>query len=256
MLRQIANYAHMPGPLIVFGVLYIVYAAFVLLKTIFDGYFSGIFSGLFDQLKRCCLVLLAFILFVLLIIFFVDVQVARLCRLLYNMDVYTILDFVNSMGEGWFIIGILFTLSIIYEFLGKSNNAVILKISYVAVAYAGISNAVLKFVFNRQRPSISMDPYKFFYFFISGDRKLIDLTYAYNSMPSGHTIIAFAAVTPLVLYVKSTLYRILLLFYPIAIGIARIYTMNHWVSDVCVSGFLGVIIGLAIYQTNLYRIEM
>ena len=160
------------------------------------------------------------------------------------------------MGEGWFVIGILFTLSLIYEFFGKMGHTVILKISYVAATYAGIFNLVLKFVFNRQRPSIGIEPYNFFYFFTSGDRKLIDLTYAYNSMPSGHTIITFAAITPLMIYIKSPLCRLLFLFYGFIIGAARVYTMNHWTSDVFVSGFLGIAIGLAIYRTNLYRIEM
>lgn len=256
MLQQIAHYAHMPKPIIVFGGLYVIYAAFVLLQTIKDGYFNGILIGLFNQLKKGYLVLLIFVVFTLLLIAGLDLPVARLCIRFYNVDVYTIVDFINSMGEGWFIIGVLFTLSIIYSFLGKSNHTVILKISYVAAAYAGIFNAILKFIFNRQRPSIGLQPYNFFYFFISGDRKLIDLTYAYNSMPSGHTITIFAAITPLILYLKSPYYKAILIVFAIAIASARIYTMNHWLSDVCVSAFLGIIIGRAIYKTNLFRIEM
>ncbi|HLX54766.1 MAG TPA: phosphatase PAP2 family protein [Aquella sp.] len=255
MLQQIANYAHMPAPFTVFGILFAIYAAFVLIRTIREGYFNGIFIGIIDQLHHRYKIFLTFIIFLFIIIYFVDLLVAKLCQSWYNIDVYTILDFINSMGEGWFIIGVLFTLSIINEFLSKSNNAVILKISYVAAAYAGIFNAVLKFIFNRQRPSIGLEPYNFFYFFISGDKKLIDLTYAYNSMPSGHTITVFAAIIPLILYIKSPLYRLLLLSFATAVAIARIYTMNHWFSDICVSVVLGVIIGLAIYRTNVDRIR-
>jgi membrane-associated phospholipid phosphatase len=254
MLQLIASYAHMPQQMIVFGALFILYAVFPLVKTICDGYLKGIFSGVIDQLKRRYYILIAFLSFVVLAIYFVDLPVANLCKLWYNVSVYTVFDFVNSMGEGWFIIGVLFTFSIIYEFLGKSNHAVILKISYVAAAYAGIFNAILKFLFNRQRPSIGLEPFNFFYFFISGDRKLVDLTYAYNSMPSGHTITAFAAIIPLIIYVKSPVYKALFLGFGIAIAAARLYTMNHWFSDVCVSMVLGFIIGLAVYRANLYKI--
>jgi len=255
MLQQIAKYAHMPAPFTVFGILFAIYAAFVLIRIIREGYFNGIFIGIIDQLHRRYKILLIVVFVVLLIIYFVDLPIAKLCQSWYNIDVYTILDFVNSMGEGWFIIGVLFTLSITNEFLGKYNNAVILKISYVAAAYAGIFNALLKFIFNRQRPSIGLEPYNFFYFFISGDRKLIDLTYAYNSMPSGHTITVFAAIVPLILYIKSPLYRLFLLSFAASVAIARIYTMNHWFSDICVSAVLGMVIGLAIYRTNVYRIK-
>jgi membrane-associated phospholipid phosphatase len=255
MLQQIAKYTHMPAPFTVFGILFAIYAAFVLIRTVREGYFNGIFIGVIVQLHRRYKTFLAVIIFLLIIIYFVDLPIAKLCQSWYNVDVYTILDFINSMGEGWFIIGVLFTLSAIYEFLGKFNQAVIFKISYVAAAYAGIFNAVLKFIFNRQRPSIGLDPYNFFYFFISGDKKLIDLTYAYNSMPSGHTITVFAAIIPLILYIKSPLYKLLLLSFAIAVAFARIYTMNHWFSDVCVSAILGMVIGLAIYRTNVYRIK-
>ncbi|MCC2625417.1 MAG: hypothetical protein K0R14_1290 [Burkholderiales bacterium] len=255
MLQQIVNYASMPKPIVVFGALFVIYAVFVLTKTIRDGYFSGIFVNILEQIRSRYKLLLMFLLFVLLVIRFIDLPIAKLCTKWYNVNTYTLLDFVNSMGEGWFIVGVLFTLSIIYEFLGKANNAIVLKIAYVAAIYAGLFNAVLKFIFNRQRPAIGLEPTNFFYFFISGDKKLIDLTYAYNSMPSGHTITIFAAIVPLVLYIKVPLYRFLLVCFAVGVGIGRIYTMNHWFSDICVSVILGLVIGRAIYLANRYRIK-
>lgn len=255
MLSQIIKYAWMPEPITMLGILFIIYAMFTLLALGKDGYFNNIFSGVIWQLRQKYKLLLLMGLGVLFTIYFIDRPIALLCKLWYNSELYTILDFVGAMGEGWFIIGGLFTLSIIYESLGKFNHATILKFSYVAAASAGLYNAVLKLIFNRQRPSIALAPEHFFYFFTSSNRNLIDLTYVNNSMPSGHTIMVFAAITPLILYIKSPLYRFLMLGFAVTIGIARIYTLNHWLSDVCVSAILGTIIGLAIYQTNLYRIE-
>ncbi|MCC2645044.1 MAG: hypothetical protein K0R49_982 [Burkholderiales bacterium] len=255
ILLQIAKYTHMPKPFVVFGALFTIYAAFILFKTIREGYFNGIFSQIINLFHEYYKAFLIFVLCMVFIVYFIDLPITRQCISWYNIDVYTILDFINSMGEGWFVISVLFTLSLIYDFLGKSNSVVVLKISYVAAAYAGIFNAVLKFIFNRQRPSIGLEPTNFFYFFISGDKRLIDLMYAYNSMPSGHTITVFAAIVPIILYNKSSLMKFLLLFYAISVAIARIYTINHWFSDICVSGVLGIIIGLAIYRTNSYRIK-
>jgi membrane-associated phospholipid phosphatase len=146
-------------------------------------------------------------------------------------------------------------LSSIYELFSNYTNANILKISYVASIYAGIFNAILKFIFNRQRPSIGIEPTNFFCFIMSNNKTFFDLSYACNSMPSGHTVIVFAAITPLFLYIKSSLYRFLILCFGIIIAIARVYTLNHWLSDVIVSVFLGTLVGLTIYEQNKYKVE-
>jgi len=158
------------------------------------------------------------------------------------------------MGEGWFIVSVLFTLSLIYKLFNRQSHGVILKIAYLAAIYAGIVNSIAKFIFNRQRPSIGVEPLHFFYFFISKDKQLIDLTYAYNSMPSGHTITIFAAILPLILYVNKLSYKIMLLSIGIVIAIARIYTINHWFSDISMSILLGFLIGYTMYSINYYRL--
>ena len=39
------------------------------------------------------------------------------------------------------------------------------------------------------------------------------------------------------------------------VGIARIYTVNHWLSDVTVASLFGFLIGLSVYQKNEWRLK-
>ena len=118
---------------------------------------------------------------------------------------------------------------------------------------AGLVNGVLKFIFNRERPVIGMDEWHFFHFFITGANNLSGLMYAYNSMPSGHTITVLSSVTVLYLYSQSSKAKAILILLALAICYARVYTMNHWFSDVFVSTVIGIMIGRISYRLNKYR---
>lgn len=255
MLHKLASYAHFPNPLTTLGVFFVLYAIMVIICDIYYGYFNGVFSFAIHQIIKnksrniICLIGL------LLCVLYLDVPVTKLCQNLYVTDVYTILDFWCTVGESWVVVGVLMTLSLIYLLLGRSNNAIICKIAYMAAIYAGLCNTVIKFIFNRQRPSIGLVPYNFFYFFRSGDKNWTDLSYAYDSMPSGHTITIFAAIIPLFIYVPKLWQKFLLLGLALLVGFARIYTINHWISDVIAGAILGVMIGIACYNVNLHRIK-
>lgn len=124
----------------------------------------------------------------------------------------------------------------------------------MASIYAGLANGILKFLFNRQRPSMGLEPLNFFHFFITPNRNYSDLFYAYNSMPSGHTVTVFAALTPLILFAKTKTTKCLLALLGVAEAFARIYTINHWLSDIYVSMLLGLTIGSVCYKLNQLRL--
>jgi membrane-associated phospholipid phosphatase len=124
----------------------------------------------------------------------------------------------------------------------------------MASVYAGLFNAVIKFVFNRERPGIGMDPFNFFHFFATGARHFTDLFYAYNSMPSGHVVTIVAAVTPFFLSVKTNLVKTILVLCVIIMEFARVYTLNHWISDVYIASIFGLILGISCYESNKHRL--
>lgn len=252
---SIINYIKMPQPLLVLGFFYAIFAIILLISYLKSGYWHGMLNRLKTLLSRNILYFVGFILFILFLIFVVDKPVTQLCQEYYNQNLYTLLDFICSMGEGWFIGGVLITLMLILDFLGKTKLAFVMRISLMASLFGGLTNSIIKFIFNRQRPSIGLEPLNFFHFFMSGDRHFVDLTYAYNSMSSGHTITAFAAILPLILYSKRKVTKCLWLTFGIAVACARVYTINHWLSDVCVAIVLGSIIGYACFMQNVYRIK-
>lgn len=250
----IVNSLHMPQPLVVLGMFYAIFALVNFLGYVKAGYWSGMWSEMFYLLKSRFLSFLGIIGLLLLIITFLDKPVSQFCKDFYNVNVYTSFDFICSMAEGWFVYGVLFTAMLFCEYLGKAKPAIVLKISLMASTYVGLVNGTIKFLFNRQRPSIGLKPWNFFHFFINGGHNYSDLLYAYNSMASGHTITVVSAITPIFLYSKKKVYKFLLIIYAILVGMSRIYTLNHWLSDVCTAAILGVILGWVCYKNNKFRL--
>lgn len=255
MLHTIAQYAHMPKPILVLGAFFSIYAILEMIFCIKHGYWRGIIRALADTIRLNKKVIISALILIIVCIFTLDLPITNLCKNLYNVDVYTIVDFICSMGESWFVIGVLLTLSLAFLAFNKANESVLFKIAYMSAAYAGLFNLVAKFILNRQRPSIGLDHLGFFSFFLSDNKKLDDLTYAYNSMPSGHTITVFAAILPLILYIKNPIYKGMLIIFGVLASMSRVYTINHWFSDVCTGAALGALIGISMYNINKHRLN-
>ena len=243
----------MPPPLTVLGVMYGVFALVNTIMFLKQGYWSGILTGIFLLLKRKLKYIFLCVALTLLIIMFIDKPLSNFCRAFYNVKVYTVTDFINSMGEGWFIGGALFTIAFMLSRLKYTNHAIAFKIAYMTSIIAGLVNSVFKFIFNRERPVIGNEEWHFFHFFITGAKSPSDLMYAYNSMPSGHTITLVASLTVLFCYSHSKIARAIMIFLTLLIAYARVYTLNHWPSDVFVSGLMGVVIGYVSYNVNKKR---
>ncbi|MBY0380289.1 MAG: phosphatase PAP2 family protein [Burkholderiales bacterium] len=243
----------MPPPLTVLGVMYGIFALANIILFLKDGYWSGVLTGIFSILKCNIKYILFSIFLILLIIMFIDKPLSNLCRTFYNIKVYTATDFINSMGEGWFICGALFTIALVLSSLNYINHAIAFRVAFMTSILAGLVNSVFKFIFNRERPVIGNDEWHFFHFFVTGAKNPADLMYAYNSMPSGHTITLAASLTVLFCYSHSKIARVIMIFLAVLIAYARVYTLNHWASDVVVSGLMGIVIGYVSYNTNKKR---
>ena len=70
----------------------------------------------------------------------------------------------------------------------------------------------------------------------------------FNSFPSGHTMTAFAIAAFLSLMISKKGWSIFLLFGAVFVGISRIYLNQHFLVDVIVGSFIGVIISLILYK--------
>ncbi len=132
-------------------------------------------------------------------------------------------DFINYGGDAVYIMAFN---SLFFLFSEKEKRTGKNLIECLAVN--GIISYGLKSILGRKRPSQTENP-KVFDFF-----KLSD-----NSMPSGHTLVAFTCAE-----VLNDSYGIWYLTYPLAtlVGYARIYKNSHWVSDVFAGALLGVVL--------------
>lgn len=246
---------HMPPFLSVMGVLYIIVAAPVLINLLRDGYWNGVFRAIRNLLRSHYLLALISVLLILSSILWVDLPLTKSLKELDNIThSYTFWDFICSCAEGGFVSGVLFTLVLLAGHFKCSRFMVTCQISLMSSIYSGLANGILKFLFNRERPSINLDPWHFFAFFESGAKHFGDLMYAYNSMPSGHTITTVAAILPFYMVYKKPLVRALLITWVVLVAFARIYTINHWLSDVVIAALFGVLIGFALFKVNQRRL--
>lgn len=254
---HIFHYIRMPEPLSVLGLFYSIFVIFSLITYLKEGYWVGMTTGIINLIKTRFVVLISLIVLVLFIIMFLDKSITNFCKEIYNVNAYTSIDFISSMAEGWFVFGVFSMAILLYSYFAKDRTSIALKIGLMSSVYASLANSLIKLIFNRQRPSIGTNPWAFFQYFMTMNKdghNYGHLFYAYSSMASGHTVTIVAAITPLVLYTKHNFYKFILISFAIIAAISRVYTINHWLSDVCVATILGIIIGRICYANNKYRL--
>jgi len=125
-------------------------------------------------------------------------------------------------------------------FLGGEPDSKFTATAYSSLAAGGIGLAgtlALKYVIGRDRPSVGNGPSSFAF---------ANQKNGNASMPSGHTTLMWAAVTP---YAKA--YDAPWLYGVAAVtNLARVGGRNHWFSDTVAGGLLGYAIGDFIYQSH------
>jgi membrane-associated phospholipid phosphatase len=109
-----------------------------------------------------------------------------------------------------------------------------------SLAAAGITTTVLKVVLGRSRPYLNKGEFNF---------NLFDIKNENNSLPSGHTTVAFTISTVLAKRIDNVYASIALYGLASLTAYQRIYSNNHWISDT----FLGAAIGYSAgsYFSNL-----
>jgi len=131
----------------------------------------------------------------------------------------------TRLGDGWLWVGIAVLLV-----LGPYQR--ILLVSALAAALSNTAVVVLKRRFRRQRPVRFLPQTNFFAF-------------DHFSFPSGHTLNAFAIGSVLALQLPVLAAPLLLV--ALSIGFSRVALGFHFLSDVLVGAFLGIVIGSLVF---------
>jgi membrane-associated phospholipid phosphatase len=244
------NY-HMPPFLTVMGALFVLVALPILVSLLRERLYHGVLAATLSTLCQVPGYLFLALAALIITIFWLDLPVTLGLKALDQLThSYTFWDFICSCAEGGFVGGVLVALILLANWLNYPRLVQVSKLSLMASIYGGLANGVLKFILNRQRPAIGLDPWHFFAFFRSGAQHLNDLLYAYNSMPSGHTITTVAALMPFYLAYPKKSVRLACIVWAVMVAFSRIYTINHWLSDVMVATILGIVLGRAIFKVN------
>ncbi|QZE12837.1 phosphatase PAP2 family protein [Halosquirtibacter laminarini] len=113
--------------------------------------------------------------------------------------------------------------------------------SLEAMVGAAAITSLLKVACGRARPYTEEGPNSYYPFSHKGDN--------YRSMPSGHATMAFAFFTPLAENYSRWFYLA-----PIAVAAQRVWTKQHWPSDVIVASAIGWGVGYLLAHKKSHRI--
>ena len=157
--------------------------------------------------------------------------------------------FITKFGEGYFELLLTAVLLLFFLFNKKKYNY--LKKYVLAVIFTLLSTQItvniMKVLFARARPSITINPDKFY-----GIMTLIKNSSfwkgSYVSFPSGHTITIWGTIWILSFIIKSKAIKIPLFILGILVGMSRIYLVRHWTTDVVASVILSYFIAKFVHK--------
>jgi len=102
--------------------------------------------------------------------------------------------------------------------------------AFKSIGTTALATELLKLSFSRARPYKQQGPYHF--------NPISWRNNSYKSLPSGHTSLAFAFITPYAEEYSRWLYAI-----PLSVAFSRVYKNDHWTSDVVLGSIIGFTAG-------------
>lgn len=102
--------------------------------------------------------------------------------------------------------------------------------AFKSIGAAALATELMKLSFSRARPYKHQGPYHF--------NPISWRNNTYKSLPSGHTSLAFAFITPYAEEYSRWLYAI-----PLSVAFSRVYKNDHWTSDAILGSIIGFTAG-------------
>jgi membrane-associated phospholipid phosphatase len=188
-------------------------------------------------------------------ILFADKPVQRLAmQIRKNKSVVSASTYVTNFGGLYeaYTLAALGAYGVIFK---KDKEQTTVLLATQAYITAATIETVLKYLTSRQRPSYynsvtGLNNHTFhgpFYHFLKRDNS------SYESFPSGHTTVVFAAATVFAMEYKETpIVPIIAYSAATAVGLSRIVQNQHWISDVMLGAALGFLSGRQVVN-NYHR---
>ena len=126
------------------------------------------------------------------------------------------------------------------------------KEALMTIIVGGLLVNILKYIISRLRPDVNMMPYQFFNWasWINGNQSINPFKSSSASLPSGHAIVSVGVAFSFYYGYKNKFIKFMAVTYALILSCSRVYGTRHWLSDIILSAFLGVLIAKTIYEIN------
>ncbi len=191
-----------------------------------------------QKLSHYIIITILFSVFIVISYIFLDIPTIKFLyqhkgKFIYNLA-KNITDYAKA--EYQLIPALLFYLSFRKKNRYYANIALLI---FIAVAVAGLTTDLLKFILGRYRPVEYLENGNFgFQFFQIRGR--------FTSIPSGHTTTFFSAMFLLSLFFKR--HRYLFIIIGILMVSTRVFSLNHYPSDVLAGIYVAIIVSSILYN--------
>ena len=180
---------------------------------------------------------------------YLDHPVAEYCK--YEMN-YELKEFMKvwthlALADAYFLILLLFFVSygVRHSRLNSSSKLKRMlpyaQFALAALLFNGIIINILKFVFGRQRPTLAAN-------YTHDNFTWFNFDWQFHSMPSGHTQVAFT-LAMLAFYIFPKWNRPLVFGIAISLGLSRVFTTAHFVSDTLIGALIAILGTKFLYET-------
>lgn len=133
-----------------------------------------------------------------------------------------------------------------YYRLGSSTLRQHCLLLSLSIIMAYVTTGVIKVILARYRPQLLFSQHLYGFHFFSTQHR-------FNSMPSGHAALTFAALMIVVKTIDKKWITLLLISLAIIIGLFRVYALAHYLSDVILGGYIGIMSSYyATFALNCY----
>lgn len=142
--------------------------------------------------------------------------------------------YITYVGEGYFYAIFILPLALIRLRFGL--------ISLLSLAISGLFAQIMKHIFEMPRPIEYLKNSPVTLHFVEN----VDV-HRFHSFPSGHTATVFSLAILLALLIPQKKYGILFFVIASAVGLSRMYLLQHFLIDVYVGSFIGIFTTVLIF---------
>lgn len=151
----------------------------------------------------------------------------------FGTKISTLASLISQIASPkvWAVITLIVTVICITRYLRNKAHTKLYVMS-LSLILTIIVASILKVLLARYRPEMLLFKNEYGFHFLS-------FKDAYNSMPSGHTTLSFAGLLAIANFFEKKYITIIAIILATVVAISRVIVLDHYVSDVILSAYIG-----------------